>query len=124
MLNNKFLQRFLALGPFVLLLLIFVGYFVAIFSMFTNIETFEQSNEPPTELIAGFGIVFVLLLVMIILSLLSFAYFIIHAAKNPNLEQNNMRVVWILIIVLVNGIGSIIYWIAEIESKKPRPVIS
>jgi len=61
---------------------------------------------------------------MVIVSLFSFIYFIIHVIKNPNLEQNNMRLIWILIIVLVGGIGNLIYWIAEIESKKPRPIIN
>lgn len=123
MLNNRTLQGFLAIAPAALFILIFVVYFTAVFSMFLNIGTLENSNKIPTGFLASMGMVFVILFITFIVSLLSFIYFIIHAAKNPNLEQNNMRIVWILIIVLVSGIGNLTYWIAEIQTKKPKPVI-
>lgn len=124
MLNNRGLQGFLAIAPIALLLLIFIAYFAAIFSLFSSIDVIEETNQPPVKFLTGLGVVFLLLFVMVILSLFSFIYFIIHVVKNPNLEQNNMRLIWILIIVLVGGIGNLIYWIVEIESKKPRPLIT
>ncbi len=124
MLNNRTLQGFLAIAPLVSLILIFVVYFAALFSIFANIETLENSSNTPTGLLTGMGMVFVVLFLTIIISLVSFIYFIVHVAKNPNLEQNNMRIVWILIIVLVGGLGNLIYWIAEIQTKKPKPIIS
>jgi|SRR5690554_4079709 len=124
MLNNRILQGFLAIAPIVLFILIFASYFAAIFSLFSNIHAIEKTNQPPIKFLTGLGVVFLLLFVMVIVSLFSFIYFIIHVIKNPNLEQNNMRLIWILIIVLVGGIGNLIYWIAEIESKKPRPIIT
>lgn len=124
MLNNRTLQGFLAIAPMALFVLIFVVYFATFFSMFTNIETLENSNNIPTGFLTGIGVVFVILFLTLIISLLSFIYFIVHVAKNPNLEQNNMRVVWILIIVLVGGLGNLIYWLAEIQTKKPKPIIS
>ena len=124
MLNNRVLQGFLAIAPIALLILIFISYFAAIFSLFSSIDAIEETNQPPMEFLTGLGVVFLLMFVMVIVSLFSFIYFIIHVTKNPNLEQNNMRLIWILIIVLVGGIGNLIYWIAEIESKKPRPIIT
>lgn len=124
MLNNRRLQGFLAIAPIALFILIFMTYFATIFSLFSSIDAIDETNQAPIQLLTGLGIVFLLVFVMVILSLFSFIYFIIHVVKNPNLEQNNMRLIWILIILLVGGIGNLIYWIAEIESKKPRPIIN
>lgn len=124
MLNNRTLQGFLALAPLVSLVFIFVGYFVFIFSLISNSSQLENKPDDfPTEILGGIAVIFIFIFLSVIISLLSLIYFIIHAAKNPNLEQNNMRLVWILIIVLVSGIGNLIYWIAEIQTKKTKPII-
>lgn len=129
MLNNSKLQAFLAIAPMILFGLMIIGYFVFFFTMITQVENFDDNainhNEPPFAFFAGFGIFFVMIMLTVLLSLCSLIYFILHAAKNPNLEANNgnMRLVWILIMVFVSGIGQPIYWIAEIKTKKPRPVI-
>src|SRR5690606_13746816 len=107
--NNRTLQGFLAIAPFVLFILIFVGYFMFIFSMVSNAGNLENHNGLPPNFLTGMGMVLLIAFLTAIISLLSLVYFLIRAAKNPNLEQNNMRVVWILIIVLVSGIGNLIY---------------
>lgn len=122
-LNNKSLQTFLAIGPFVLFILCFVSYFAFFFSMFMNMEQLENQNEPPMEIFLGMGVFFILFFVAMILSLFSLIYFVLHAAKNPNLVEGNMRIVWILIIVLISGIGNVVYWFVEIKSKNPKPII-
>lgn len=129
MLNNSKLQAFLAIAPMLLFGLMIIGYFVFFFTMIMQVENFDGNaeihNEPSFAFFAGFGIFFVMIMLTVLLSLCSLVYFILHAAKNPNLEANNsnMRLVWILIMVFVSGIGQLIYWIAEIKSKNPRPVI-
>lgn len=124
MLNNRTLQGFLAIAPLVSLILIFVGYFAFIFSIIFNASQLEQNSDDfPTEIFGGLAFILIFVFLSVVLSMLSLVYFIIHAAKNPNLEQNNMRVVWVLVIVLVGGIGNLIYWIAEILTKKPKPII-
>ncbi len=123
MLNNKSLQTFLAIGPLVLFILCFVCYFAFFFSMFMNIEQIENSNDPPMPFFAGMGVFLIVFFLTMILSFFSLIYFVLHAAKNPNLAEGNMRIVWILIIVLVSGIGNIVYWFVEIRGKNPRPVI-
>lgn len=124
MLNNKSLQTFLAIGPIVLFILCIVSYFVFFFSMFMNIKEMEETNEPPMAFFGGMIVFVIGFLLAMIISFLSIIYFIIHAAKNPLLEDGNMRVVWILILVLVSGIGNFIYWLVEIRMKNPKPFIS
>lgn len=130
MLNNKSLQAFLAIGPLVIFGLLFISYFAFFIATFAQASTFEEIDTagnmvPPTGLVVGFGIFFVLIMVAVFLSLFSLVYFIIHAVKNPNLEgeNSNMRIVWILIMAFIGGIGQLIYWIVEIKSKNPRPII-
>ena len=125
MLNKNSLQTFLAIAPVIMFVLLFAGYFVFIFSFLFQIETLENSGQdaPPMAFFAGFGVFFVLIMLTVLLSLFSLIYYIIHAAKNPNLEENNMRIVWILILLFISGIGQLIYWYVEIKTKNPRPVI-
>ena len=125
MLNNKSLQAFLAIAPPISFFICIIGYFIFFFSIFTQIEHIENNpqTEFPTAMFGGFAFFFVMILLMSFLSLFSLIYFIIHAAKNPNLKDNNSLVVWILILVLVSMIGSFIYWLVEIRLKNPKPVI-
>lgn len=122
-LNNKSIQTFLAIGPFVLFILCFVSYFAFFFSMFMNMEQLENQTEPPMEIFIGLGIFFIIFFLAMIISLFSLIYFVLHAAKNPNLAEGNMRIVWILIIILISGIGNIVYWFVEIKNKTPKPFI-
>lgn len=126
MLNNSKLQAFLAIAPVALLAIIFIGYFVFFFSIITMTSNVNfEENAAHLGFMTGFGVLFVLIMLTVLLSLFSLIFFILHAAKNPNLAENNgnMRLVWILIMVFVSGIGQLIYWIAEIKTKKPQPVI-
>lgn len=125
MLNNKSLQAFLAIGPMIAFILLIAGYFVFFFSIVTNIEQLENNpgNGFPAAFLGGFAFFFVMIVIVSLISLLSLIYFVIHAAKNPNLEEGNIRVVWILILVLISGIGQFIYWLVEIRMKNPKPVI-
>ena len=130
MLNNKSLQAFLAIGPIVLFVLLMMAYFVFFFTMISSAQSLENFDENgsapfPTEFFAGFGVFFVLILLTVFLSFFSLVYFIIHAAKNPNLEgdNSNMKIVWILILAFLSGIGQLVYWIVEIKTKNPKPVI-
>ena len=88
-----------------------------------NMEQLENQAEPPMEIFLGMGVFFILFFLAMILSLFSLIYFVLHAAKNPNLAEGNMRLIWILIIVLISGIGNIVYWFVEIKSKNPKPII-
>lgn len=119
MLNSKFWQGFFAIAPIVMGVLAIFGYFIFIFSMFSNIEEFESNGNPSFSFIFGNMIWFFLLIILIILvSFGSLIFYIVHAVQNPNLKENNLLIVWILLFVFVSGIGQLIYWIVEIVSKR------
>lgn len=123
MLNNKFWQGFFALAPILTFIIAMIGYFIFIFSMFSNLEQIEGTNQPPTEFFAGIGIFIIMILFAAFISLGSLIFYIFHAVKNPNLKENNVLVVWILLFVFAGGIGKLIYWIVEILNK-PKQIIS
>lgn len=130
MLNNRTLQSFLALAPGISMILFMFGYFFFIISFVGNIQEISSSehlDEPPEDLIYGLnyyiGIIFFIVFLLIILSILAWIFYIIHIAKNPNLEENNQRVIWILVVVFGGGMGIFVYWLAEIVTKNPKPVI-
>jgi len=119
MLNNKFLQRFLALSPLIFLFFVIIGAF-----FFMGISLAGASYPPkPYFFDIGLGVFIITVILYCLISTFSLVFYVIHILKNPNLEQNNNRTIWILVLILINGIGNIIYWIAEIEFKKPRPII-
>lgn len=118
MLHNKFWQGFFALAPIIFFFLAFVGYFIFIFSMIQQIPEFENSSEPPMQLFAGIGAFILCMMLALFLWLGSLIFYIVHAVQNPNLKENNMLIVWILIFIFVNGIGQFIYWLVEIVGKR------
>ena len=118
MLHNKFWQGFFAIAPIVLFFVGFIGYFIFIFSMIGQIHQLENSNEPPMQLLAGMGAFFLFMMLAFLLGLGSLIFFIVHATQNPNLKENNMLIVWILLFVFVSGIGQLVYWIVEIIGKR------
>ena len=121
MLNNRFWQGFFALAPIVLGFLAVLGYFIFIFSMFANIEEFESNGNASASLVFGNVMWFFLLIFFIVLiSLGSLIFYIVHAVQNPNLKENNLLIVWILLFFFFSGIGQLIYWIVEILGKREK----
>jgi len=118
MLHNKFWQGFFALAPIILFFVAFIGYFIFMFSIISQLPELENSNKPPMALFAGMGAFFLFMIVAMLLGLGSLIFYIIHATQNPNLKNNNMLIIWILIFVFVSGIGQLIYWLVEIVSKR------
>ena len=119
MLHSKFWQGFFALAPMLCLFLAVMGYLIFIFSMVSGGHMAHvDSGQPPMAFFGGLGIFLVMILIVLLLSLGSLIFYIVHAAQNPNLKENNLLVVWILLFVFANGLGQLIYWIIEILNKK------
>lgn len=118
MLHNKFWQGFFALAPIILFFVAFIGYFIFIFSILSQLPELENSNEPPMALFAGIGAFFLFMMLAMFIGLGSLIFYIMHAVQNPNLKENNLLVVWILLFVFVSGIGQVVYWLIEIVSKR------
>ena len=57
---------------------------------------------------------------LILVSLGSLLFFIVHAVQNPNLKESNLLIVWILLFIFIGGLGQLVYWLVEIVSKKPK----
>ena len=64
------------------------------------------------------GAFFLFMILAMLLGLGSLIFYIVHASQNPNLKENNMLIVWVLLFVFVSGIGQLIYWLVEIVSKR------
>ena len=120
MLQNKFWQAFFALAPIFLFIFLFIGYFIFIFSMVSDIQEMEaaQGNVSASLVFGNLIWIFLAVMLAIVISLGSLIFYIVHAVQNPNLKENNLLIVWILLFVFVNGIGQLIYWIVEIVSKR------
>jgi len=69
MLNNKFWQGFFAIGPIIMFILFFIGYFVFIFSILSHLPELENSETgmPPSSMFAGMGIFFIFLFLMMLI---------------------------------------------------------
>lgn len=124
MIHNKFWQAFFALSPIIIFFIIMLGYFAFLFSVLSNIPELERSHDGPPELLFSWlGGFFIVLFLVIILSLASLIFYIVHAVQNPNLKKNNLLLLWILLFVFVSGLGQLIYWIVEIVAKRNDPAI-
>jgi hypothetical protein len=119
MLQNKFWQGFFAVAPIAMFMLGMIAYFIFLFCIFYNMEELEHANELSHSYIMGNVAAFIIfILVAVLISISSLVYYIVHAAYNPNLRENNMLLIWILLFVFANGIGQLIYWIVEIINKR------
>ncbi|MBT8204103.1 MAG: hypothetical protein KJP14_05940 [Eudoraea sp.] len=119
MIHNKFWQAFFALAPIIIFFIIMLGYFAFIFSLLSNIPELERSHDGPPEVILSWlGIFLFVLFLVILLSLASLIFYIVHAVQNPNLRKNNLLLLWILLFVFVSGLGQLIYWLVEIVAKR------
>ena len=121
MIQSKFWQAFFALAPFIGVVLIIGGYAVFLFSIFSNLEEFEHMERPPMAFFGGLGFFLFMVILVVLLSIGSLIFYIVHAVKNPNLQHNNLLLVWILLFIFASGIGQLIYWIVEILAKN-KPI--
>lgn len=118
MIQNKFWQGFFALTPLLGAVIIVSAYLFFLFSVLGNLDTFKASDNLPSSFLGSLGLILGVILLWMLVSFGSLIFYIIHAAKNPNLSTNNLLLVWILVFIFANGIGQLIYWILEILNKK------
>ncbi|WP_114791792.1 hypothetical protein U0035_15715 [Niabella yanshanensis] len=123
LLDNKPVQTFLAVAPVLLAALCFIGYFAFFVSVFGSINHGHKAEWLPVSFLNNMDALLLAAFVLPVLFILSTVYFVLHAAQNPLLEKGNMRVVWILIIILLSVAGNFIYWLLEIRNKRTEPVI-
>ncbi|MGB1217724.1 MAG: hypothetical protein ACPG5P_07595 [Saprospiraceae bacterium] len=110
--SNKILLGILTFSPFIGLGL----YMLFFFGMFFSIATIDPSStEPPLLFMGGFGILFIILGLTILISLVLTIYYLVHAVNNKHLKsENNEQIIWILILLLAGNLGQIVYWYMKI----------
>ena len=127
LLNNSKLQTLLAILPLALFILAMLSYLVIFFSLFGTIDSqldHEGTSKSMLASLLGNLVIFIFLVFIgFFVGVISFIYFIVHVVKNPNLMESDDRLLWILAIILGNGIGVFVYWIYQIKKKDPRPII-
>jgi len=125
MLESKFWQGFFALAPLIVGIIAVVSYLVFVFSLFAQMPDMEHPGEvSPSFILSNMGLFMMLILLSVLLYLGSLIFYIIHAVRNPNLKDNNLLVVWVLLFVFVSGIGQLIYWIVEVLGKNRDSAVS
>lgn len=84
-----------------------VGFFAFIGGMWFLAFTHKQAL--PKAFAAGFGFIFVLHCLTMVLSFLLIAAYLRHAATNEQLTQEQ-RIAWILVLFFANMLAFPVYW--------------
>lgn len=120
MLHNKFWQAFFALAPIIIGILSIGFYLYFVFDLVSDVQAVEAMGKEPevTMILGNIAWFFGFIMLVILISLSSLIFYIVHAVQNPNLKGNNLLIVWVLLFVFIGGIGQLIYWLVEIVSKR------
>jgi len=122
-LKSKFWQAFFALAPFVSLILVFIAYAIFLFAILSTLP--QGGDKPdPVALFGGVGVLVFAFCTIFLISIASLVFYIVHAAHNPNLQHNNLLILWILLFLFTSGLGQFIYWIVEIVSKPDHSAVN
>jgi hypothetical protein len=101
------------LGIFTFLpVVLMMVYFTAIIFLIRDAMVFKDEDMPFPIL----GDVLWLVIIGLLMGLLSFGlmvYYIIHAINNPQID-NNEKIIWVLLFVLVSVVSFPIYWYMRI----------
>ena len=126
MLHSKFWQAFFALAPIIIGFLSIGYYIYFVIDLVTDIQAVEATGaEPSPEMILGnVGWFLGFIMVIVLISLSSLIFYIVHAVQNPNFKGNSLLIVWVLLFIFVGGIGQLVYWLVEIVSKRNGPLPS
>jgi len=113
--STKLLLGILTFLPMILILV----YIIYIFAAFipTAIRSEEGHQEVPDELFQSISVMIVLVVLAIIIKMGIMIYYIIHASNNPK-NENNTKIMWIVLLVLIGTISSIVYYFIEILPSK------
>ncbi|NND79943.1 MAG: hypothetical protein HKP42_04710 [Maribacter sp.] len=123
MLQNKFWQAFFALAPIITLFLAISFYLGALIYFFSHMHELENHADVSAAAILGNISVFIIFIfIVFLIAMGSLVFYIVHAVQNPNLKENNLLIVWILLFVFIGGISQLLYWIIEILNKRNNTV--
>ena len=100
-------------------MLLVLTYVFYIFMAFipTAIQLENSHQEVPVELFRSLSVMIFLIILALIIKLGIMIYYIVHASNNPK-NENNTKIMWIVLLVLVGSISSIVYYFIEILPSK------
>jgi len=76
-----------------------------------------QEEEIVAMLMGDFITIFIIALAVSLLSLVLTIYYIVLALKNDRIE-NNMKILWVVVLFIFSGIAKIIYYFVEVLPDK------
>ncbi len=92
----------------ILYILLFLG---TLFYSFSEMEgTYDNGAG---SLVSGIWIAVLCLFLGVLLNIGLLVYYILHAYKNEKFD-NTLKLIWILVFLFGNGIGTIVYYFVEI----------
>ena len=100
-------------------MLLVLTYVFYIFMAFipTAIQLENSHQEVPVELFRSLSVMIFLIILALIIKLGIMIYYIVHASNNPK-NENNTKIMWIVLLVLVGSISSIVYYFIELLPSK------
>jgi len=115
---KKFTKIWLGILTFLPMFLIF-AYIFYIFTTFipTAIRLEDSHQEVPMEFFQSISVMILFIVLAIIIKMGIMIYYIVHASNNPK-NENNTKIMWIVLLVLVGTISSIVYYFLEILPSK------
>ena len=114
--STKIVLGVLTVLPTLMLFGLLAIVFGMLFGVYSDLSVHTEPNE---ELLVGN--MFYIIGLSIGLGTLSFAmlvYYIVHVITNKKID-NNIQVVWILILLFTSPIGSMVYWYVNIWREQP-----
>ncbi len=103
----------------------FAAYFIFIFATVFGtmaMDAGNHSNEPPMGLFIMMPIGMLIFFLGFALTTAMTIYHVIHISKNDKMSSND-KLMWILVVVILNWIGDVVYWYMKIwKEPTEKPV--
>lgn len=101
----------------------YVGFFLFFIFQISNSTRYGSSFDPSPEMfLSSFVGVFIILGLVLIASIALMVIFIINATQNP-LVSSDMKILWILLLVLAGTVTFPIYWYLYIRPDHTPPPV-
>lgn len=115
---KKSTKIWLGILTFLPMFLIFAYIFHIFTALIPTAIRLENSHqEVPIELFQSISVMILFIALAIIIRMGIMIYYIVHASNNPK-NENNTKIMWIVLLVLVGTISSIVYYFLEILPSK------
>ncbi|NND80054.1 MAG: hypothetical protein HKN53_09150 [Maribacter sp.] len=85
-------------------------------------ELENHADVSAAAILGNIWVFIIFIFIAFLISMGSLVFYIVHAVQNPNLKENNLLIVWILLFVFIGGISQLLYWIIEILNKRNNTV--